>query len=147
MTKSLGLHLIVDDAERAARWYSRALGAVESSRLCLSDGTPMMIELDLDGTVLAVAASMPERGMRTPAELGASSAAFHLTVTDVDGAWERAKAAGASEFEPLHDAFWGERTVQFLDPPGHRWVLDQHLRDVPLHEQQARLDELLGGGT
>ncbi len=46
--------------------------------------------------------------------------------------------AGATVFEPLHDAFWGERTGQFIDPFGHRWAIDQHIRDVP-HDEVARL--------
>jgi PhnB protein len=41
-------------------------------------------------------------------------------------------------FEPLHDAFWGDRTGQFTDPFGHRWAVDQHLRDVP-RDEVARL--------
>ena len=30
------------------------------------------------------------------------------------------------------------RTGQFIDPFGHRWALDQHLRDVP-HDEVVRL--------
>jgi len=41
-------------------------------------------------------------------------------------------------FEPLHDAFWGDRTGQFIDPFGHRWAVDEHLRDVP-HDEVVRL--------
>jgi PhnB protein len=37
-------------------------------------------------------------------------------------------------FEPIHDAFWGDRTGQFIDPFGHRWAVDQHVRDVPRDE-------------
>jgi PhnB protein len=57
-----------------------------------------------------------------------------VPVADVVAAWARAVAAGAREFEAPHDAFWGDRTAQFLDPSGHRWALDQHLRDVPPEE-------------
>jgi PhnB protein len=38
----------------------------------------------------------------------------------------------------VHDAFWGDRTGQFIDPFGHRWALDQHLRDVS-HDEVVRL--------
>ncbi len=30
------------------------------------------------------------------------------------------------------------RTGQFIDPSGHRWAVDQHLRDVP-HDEVVRL--------
>jgi PhnB protein len=43
-------------------------------------------------------------------------------------------------------AFWGARTGQFIDPFGHRWALDQHLRDVP-HAEVVRLAaEAFSGG-
>jgi PhnB protein len=32
--------------------------------------------------------------------------------------WQKAIEAGATERETLHDAFWGTRTGQFIDPFG-----------------------------
>lgn len=63
---------------------------------------------------------------------------MHLAVEDADRLWNRAVEAGAVPFEPLYDAFWGERTGQFIDSFGHRWALGQHLRDVP-HDEAVRL--------
>jgi PhnB protein len=127
----IAVHLVVDDPESAAAWYAAALGARETGRVDLPDGRPLTVELRLGDTVLAVAGEMPAAGLRTPASLGGSPAALHVPVADVDAAWARAVAAGAKEFEAPHDAFWGDRTAQFLDPSGHRWAIDQHLRDVP----------------
>ncbi len=64
----------------------------------------------------------------------------HLVTRDPNAAavFQGAIDAGATVFEPMHDAFWGERTGQFIDPFGHRWAVDQHLRDV-LPEEVARL--------
>src|SRR6266581_4241369 len=50
-------------------------------------------------------------------------------------------------FEPLNDAFWGERTGQFIDPFGHRWAIDQHLRDVPHDEVALLAAQAFGGGS
>ena len=61
--------------------------------------------------------------------------------------WRRALDAGATEFEALNDAFWGDRTGQFIDPFGHRWALDQHLRDVPHDEVERLAAEAFGGGA
>jgi PhnB protein len=94
---------------------------------------------------IAVAGEMPGAGMRTPASLGGTPSAFHLSVSDVDAAWRRAIAAGATVFEPVHDAFWGDRTGQFLDPSGHRWALGQHVRDVSREEIARHAAQLLGG--
>jgi PhnB protein len=151
MASSFALHLVVTaPVEDAAAWYRDALGARETRRLLLPDGSPMLIDMDLPGIGdepglhLALAAEMPDRGMRAPAP-GSSPAAFHLPVADGDAAFERAVAHGAVVFEPLHDAFWGERTAQVVDPSGHRWALAQHIRDVDDDEVQAALTRMLTG--
>jgi PhnB protein len=140
----IAVHLVVNDPNAAAGWYAEVLGAEETSRLPLPDGRPLTIELRLAGTVLALAGEQPERGLRTPAALGGTPAAFHLPVSDVDTAWDRAIAAGAAAFVPPYDAFWGERTAQFLDPSGHRWAINQHLRDVPADELAAHVAAVFG---
>lgn len=135
----IAVHLVVDDPAAAAAWYAEALGARETSRVSLPDGRPLTVELRLGDAVLAVAGELPAAGMRTPASLGGTPAALHVPVPDVDAAWARAIAAGATAFEAPHDAFWGDRTAQFLDPSGHRWAIDQHLRDVPAEELAAHV--------
>ena len=130
----IAIHLVVHEPDAAAAWYAEVLGAHEASRVLLPDGRPLTVDLRVGDTVLALAGEWPERGMRTPTALGGTPAAFHLPVPDVDAVWERAIAAGATTFEAPHDAFWGDRTAQFLDPSGHRWAIDQHLRDVPADE-------------
>jgi PhnB protein len=144
---TLAVHLVVNDPDSAAAWYTEALGAIESSRVVLPDGRTFTVELRIGDTIIAIAGEMPTAGMRTPTSLGGSASALHLAVPDIDAAWQRAVAAGATVFEPLHDAFWGDRTGQFLDPSGHRWALDQHVRDVPSDEIARTAAQLLGGST
>jgi PhnB protein len=61
---------------------------------------------------------------------GMTQLAAHLVVTD-----------------PLHDAFRDDRTGQFLDPSGHRWALDQHVRDVPAEEVARQAAALFDGSV
>ncbi|MGW4640918.1 VOC family protein [Sphaerisporangium sp. NPDC004334] len=143
----IAIHLVVGDPDHAARWYAEALGAQETGRITLPDGRTLTVELLLGGTVLAVAGEMPALGMRSPASLGGTPAALHLPVPDADAAWERAMKAGGTVFEPVHDAFWGDRTGQLLDPFGHRWALDEHVRDVPHDEIVSRAAELFSGSA
>jgi PhnB protein len=140
----IAIHLVVTDADSAAAWYVAALGAQETNRVVLPDGTTLTVELRLGDTTIAVAGEMPNAGVRTPASLGGTPSAFHLSVPDIDAAWQRAISAGATEFEPVHDAFWGDRTGQFLDPSGHRWALDQHIRDVSPEEIARQAAQLFG---
>lgn len=141
----LSLHLVVDDPDSAADWYRRALGAEETDRLALPDGRTLTVELRLADTSVAIAGALPQRGIRTPAAAGRTAAAFHLRVPDADAAFDRAVAAGATVFEPVHDAFWGDRTGQVVDPSGHRWAFDQHVRDVSPDEVARQAAQLFAG--
>ncbi|HEY2238925.1 MAG TPA: VOC family protein [Streptosporangiaceae bacterium] len=135
---SLTFHFVTRDPAGAATWYAAVLGAEETSRITLPGGQILTIELRLGDGTLALSEEFPDLGIVSPLTLGGTYGALHLAVADAETAWQRALDAGATEFEPLHDAFWGERTGQFIDPFGHRWAVDQHLRDVP-HEEVERL--------
>jgi PhnB protein len=131
---TLTSHLVTRDPARAAAWYVSVLGAKENSRIALPGGQVLTIELQFGDTVLALGDEFPGMGIVSPLTLGGTYGALHLSVDDADAVWQRAMGAGASVFEPLHDAFWGYRTGQFIDPFGHRWAVDEHLRDVPPDE-------------
>ena len=93
-----------------------------------------VIELRFGDSRLAIGDESPEMGIVSPLTLGGTYGALHLAIANADAVWQKALGAGATVFEPLHDAFWGERTGQFIDPFGHRWAIDQHVRDVPPDE-------------
>jgi uncharacterized glyoxalase superfamily protein PhnB len=132
----LAWHFVVRDVERASRWYADVLGAIETSRVTLPDGTVMTADLRIGDATVAIGRELQPWGVLSPETLGGTYGALHLRVDDADAVWEAATSAGATAFEPLHDAFWGVRTGQFVDPFGHRWAIDQPVRDVPPDEVQ-----------
>jgi PhnB protein len=142
---TLTCHLVTRDPDAAAAWYGSVLGAVETSRITLPGGQVMTIELRFGDSTLAIADEFPDMGVVSPRTLGGTYGAVHVAVEDAGAVWDRALQAGATVFEPLHDAFWGERTGQFIDPFGHRWAVDQHIRDVP-HDEIVRLAAAAFGG-
>ncbi len=123
-------HIVVRDAARAADWYARALGAEIGTRVPVPGGKFMQIELRFGHSSVMIADEFPEMGVVSPLTLGGTYGALTITTDDVDGMWQRALSAGAQIFQPLQDAFWGDRHGQIIDPFGHRWGLAQHLRDV-----------------
>ena len=143
----LAWHFVVRDVERASRWYADVLGATETSRVTLPDGTVMTADLRIGDATVAIGRELPSWGVLSPETLGGTYGALHLRVVDADAVWQAATSAGATPFEPVHDAFWGDRTGQVLDPSGHRWALDQHLRDVSAEEISQQAAQLLGGST
>jgi PhnB protein len=140
-------HIVVRDAGHAAEWYRDALGAEVGDRIELPDGRFIQIELVFGDSRVMIADELPEFGAVSPQTLGGTYGALTIAVDDANAAWERAIAAGATEFHPLEDAFWGERHGQLLDPFGHRWGIAQKLEDLPQEEVQRRATALFGGTT
>ena len=138
-------HLVTRDPAAAAAWYGQVLGAVEEGRITLPGGRVLSVELRFGDSRMAIGDEFPEMGIVSPLTLGGTYGALHLAVPDADAVWQRALDAGATVFEPLHEAFWGERTGQFIDPFGHRWAIDQHVRDVPAEEVARLAAEAFGG--
>jgi PhnB protein len=127
-------HLVARDPAAAAAWYGSVLGAVEEGKITLPGGRVLSIDLRFGDSRLALGDEFPDMGIVSPQTLGGTYGALHVTVDDAEAVWQRALDAGAEVFEPLREAFWGDRTGQFIDPFGHRWAIDQHLRDVPADE-------------
>lgn len=143
---TLTYHLVTRDPVRAADWYTSVLGARELSRITLPSGVVLTIDLQFGDSQIAISDELPDYGIVSPLTLGGTYGALHLAVEDADAAWSRALEAGAEVFEPLREAFWGERTGQFIDPFGHRWAVAQRVRDVP-PEEVARLAAEAFGAT
>jgi uncharacterized glyoxalase superfamily protein PhnB len=68
----------------------------------------------------------------------AISCGFYVYVEDVDGAFARAVAAGATVKEPVADKFWGDRVGSLFDPSGHIWMLATHVEDLSPEEMRER---------
>jgi PhnB protein len=131
---SITPHICVRGAERAAAFYRDAFGAEEISRIPTPDGRLMSLRLRMDDGDVHLADEFPELGVLAPPSIGGTAVVLSLDVADADPVFARAIAAGAEVRQPLQDAFWGDRHGQLEDPFGHRWNIDQHLRDVP-HEE------------
>ena len=127
-------HLVVRDVLRAAQWYIEALGATEQKRVPLPRGKVMTTELAFGDSTVMTADEFPDHGIVSPLTLGGTCGALQITTTNADALSQQAIDAGAQVFQPLSDAFWGERHGQIIDPFGHRWRISQHLRDVSAEE-------------
>ena len=137
-------HIVVRDAARAAEWYGRVFGAEERGRIDVPGGKLMQLELWFGDTQVMLADEFPDLGVLSPLSLGGTATVFHFTTTDADALWRRALDGGATERQPLHDAFWGERYGQLTDPFGHRWGVAQRVRDVPPEELARSVAEAFG---
>ena len=119
--------LIVDDYDRAIRFYVDVLGfeLVEDSPARTNDGRPkrwVVVRPPGAATGVLLARADGERQERAVGDQFAGRVGLFLRVDDFDGAYERMRAAGV-EFvtEPRAEPYG--RVVVFRDVAGNRWDL------------------------
>ncbi|MBX9990909.1 VOC family protein [Phreatobacter oligotrophus] len=120
-------HLNVGGASEAIAFYVEALGAEELSRMPSQDGKRLLhADLLINGSHVFLHDDFPEHSFPgtnfgAPPRIGGSSVTVHLRVESCDAWYERAMKAGATTVMAPHDAFWGDRYGQVVDPFGHSW--------------------------
>jgi PhnB protein len=123
-------YLAIRKAARAIDFYKKAFGAAESYRLEAPDGSIAHAEIRIGDSPVMLSDENPEMGSKSPQTLGGTPANLLLYVEDVDAAFRRAVAAGATATMPPADMFWGDRYGKLLDPFGHEWSLATHIEDL-----------------
>src|SRR5713226_3811654 len=137
--RSLAPYLYVRGASRAMDFYARAFGARETYHMPTPDGRIAHAEMQIGDSVLMLADESPERGSKSPETYGGTPAGIFLYVADVDAAFARAVAAGATGQAEPTDMFWGDRFATLRDPFGHDWSIATHVEDVSPEEMQKRM--------
>ena len=132
-------YLIVDDAAEAIRFYEKALGATEIFRLPMGDRIGHA-EIRIGDSIVMLSDEWPDMGKLGPKARGGATSSMMLYVEDVDAAYARATAAGATAERPPEDQFWGDRMGSLVDPFGHSWSLATHVEDVAEDEMQRRME-------
>jgi uncharacterized glyoxalase superfamily protein PhnB len=122
--------LAVTDAQAAAEWYRKALGATTLWDL------GSVVGLSVDGAPFFL--GEPENnGWDSPETIGTRTVRIEVFVDDPDRFIERAIAAGAEGSVDRvrdHQMPWGtHRQGGFFDPFGHRWLVGDRspLRPFP----------------
>jgi uncharacterized glyoxalase superfamily protein PhnB len=127
-----------EDAAAAIDWLTQAFGFVEneSQRYTEADGRVTHAELSLQGATIYLANPTPEyvSPKRHRAECEAMRRALDnpyvvdghfVEVDDVDGHFDRARAAGAAILREPSDGGHGYRIYVAEDGEGHRWMFGQ----------------------
>jgi len=131
-------YLIFSGASDAIAFYKRALGAEEVMRMADPGGRIHHAEIKIGDSRIMMADEHPELQALSPKTVGGSPVSIHLYVADVDGAVERAVAAGAKLVRPVADQFYGDRVGGIEDPFGYRWFIATHKEDLTMDEIHRR---------
>ena len=135
-------YLRLKGAAEAIEFYKEAFGATEIFRLKEPSGRIGHAEIKIGPATIMLADEFPEMNIKGPQSLGGTTIGIHLHVDNVDQAFDRAVAAGATVVRPLKDQFFGERSGTVRDPFGHEWLLGGRLEDVTPEEMQRRYTAL-----
>jgi PhnB protein len=139
---SITPYLSVRGAEQAIEFYRKAFGAEEIFRIPMPGGKVGHAELQIGSSRFMLAdefPDMPDSVIASPASLEGSSMGLNLYVPDVDAAFDRALAAGATERRPVKDQFYGDRSGILEDPYGHIWTVSTRMEDLTYEEMMERL--------
>ena len=135
-------HLVCAGAADAIAFYTKAFGAVEMMRLPAPGGGLMHASVKIGDSMLMLVDEMPQWGVLGPLALKGSPVTIHLYVADVDAAFAKAVAAGATVKMPVAEMFWGDRYGMLVDPFGHVWSLATHTRDLTHAQIQQGMAEM-----
>lgn len=132
-------YLVVRNARNAIEFYKRAFGAEVLGIHDSPDGKVMNASLRIGNSIFMLNDEFPNMGACvSPQTLGGTTSMIHIYIEDVDSAFGRAVAAGATATQPVMDTFWGDRYGQLQDPYGHRWSLATHKEDLTAEEIEKR---------
>ncbi len=135
-------YLVVRDADRVIEFYKKAFGAEERGRMPAPDGKSVAhAELKIGDSIVMLSDELPGQACEAPPALGGTTVGFYVYVEDVDAAFDRAVAAGATVRRPLEDRFWGDRTCEVIDPSGHIWTLATRVEEPSREEMSRRSQE------
>ena len=139
--------LVVADGAAAIDFYQRGFGAVQlGDRFSGPDGKLIHAEIQIGSSVVMISEDADDGLTAAPDRVGGIvTCVMALYFDDVDGAWERAVAAGAEVIHPLADQFYGDRAGRLRDPLGQQWIMSQHIEDVSPADLGRRASQSLDG--
>lgn len=111
----------------------KVFGAKEFERMTKPDGRVMHAEVEIGGSVVMVS-DTSESSKAMPGML-------YVYVDDVDAAYARAIAAGATSIMEPADQFYGDRHGGVRDFAGNQWWIATHKEEVSPDELQRRAKE------
>lgn len=120
-------HVVYQDVAEAIAWLGKAFGFAEHYRYG-DPAEPSGAQIYL-GKTFVMLRNVRGDG-KIPAQLGYGTQSLSVFVEDVDGHFQRAKAAGAKIVEEPHETVYGEYQFAAEDLGGHHWVFSRHAKDL-----------------
>jgi uncharacterized glyoxalase superfamily protein PhnB len=127
-TQTLLPHLTYQNVAAALAWLTATFGFTEHYRYGEENGQVSGAQMHLGDAWIMLNGARAAHA--SPAQLGYNTQSLTVFVEDVDAHFERAKSAGVTIVEGLHETVYGERQYAATDPEGHLWLFSKHVRDL-----------------
>ena len=137
-------HLVCKDAAKAIDFYKQAFDAEEMIRLPGPDGRLVHASVTINSHMVMLVDEFPDMVVKSPQTLGGTPVTIHLAVTDAQGVFDKAVAAGATPLMPVTRQFWGDLYGMVEDPFGHKWSIATPGEDAP-RTNEALQDAMKAG--
>jgi uncharacterized glyoxalase superfamily protein PhnB len=124
-------YLIAEDTRKVVAFLKKAFGAEELHIMDGPDGKVAHAMVRLGTSFLMLSDAGPTAQ--------ATRTNLFVYVADVDGAYKKAVAGGATQVVPVADMFWGDRWGLVADPFGNLWQIATHKEDLTPEEMAARM--------
>lgn len=136
-------YIVCRGAAKAIEFYKKAFGAKEKVRMPGPDGNVMHAEIAIGNSMVMLGDEAPQMGAVAPSTGGGSAYGLMIYTENVDKAYAKAIAAGATSEMPPTDMFWGDRYCKVADPFGHKWSIATHTEDLSPKEMTRRMGEAM----
>jgi PhnB protein len=135
----------IKGAADAIDYDTRVFGATVQYRKSMPNGAIGHAELRIGDALFMLADEFAEMDVRGPKSIGGTSFSTYVYVDDVDALAKRAIEAGVKVLRPVENQFYGDRSIHFEDPFGHRWCFATHVEDVSPEALERRSKAKFGG--
>jgi len=122
------------DLEQAIAWLSNAFGFVEHYRY----GDPISGAQVRAGNAWIMLKQSRDQSA-TPRQLGFGTQSLTIFIEDIHAHFERAKSAGVTLLEYLHETVYGELQYAAADLDGHHWLFSRHASDLSPDQWGAKV--------
>jgi uncharacterized glyoxalase superfamily protein PhnB len=118
-------HITYRNLEEAVLWLTNAFGFAEHYRY----GAPLSGVQVRAGSAWIMLIQAPH-GQPTPKELGFGTQSLTIFIPEIESHYQRARSAGVTILEDLHETVYGELQYAAEDLDGHHWLFSRHAKDV-----------------
>ena len=129
-------YLVVQGVGRLIDFMKAAFDAQEIFRMPMPDGSIGHAEMRIGNSMIMLGEARDQ--------FKAMPTTLNLYLEDVDAAYARALAAGATAVSEPKNQFYGDRSGGVRDMCGNHWYVATHIEDVSEEEMKRRMEAAAG---